>query len=169
MAGFSARRLLIAAVGAGMTLSITTSVVVAARATVTPFSWEVTYAYDGQLPSECLSDQLTATYGPVTEFGYGEVVENDSGVTVRGRDGMTYSFDLSDGRHVEGTAAGTFTSVERGGVFVYNEEIHEPRTIYSADGRIVGRVMIHALAHVVYDVSTDSVRASIDRYFFTCS
>jgi len=141
----------------------------AARATVTPFSWEVTLAYEGPLPSECLSDGLTATYGPVTEFGSGLIVENGNGVTVRGRDGMTYSFDLSDGRHVDGSAAGTFTSIERDGVIVFTDSILEPRTIYSADGEIVGRVVIHVLVHAVFDQASGTTRASVDRFFFTCA
>jgi len=164
-----AQRLLLSTFTAGWAIAMATAPAAAARAIVTPFSWEVTLAYEGPLPSECLSDGLTATYGPVTEFGSGEMVENANGVLVRGRDGMTYSFDLSDGRHVDGSAAGTFTSIERNGVVVFTDSILEPRTIYSADGGIVGRVVIHVFVHAVFDQASGTTRASIDRFFFTCA
>jgi hypothetical protein len=150
-------------------LALTVPSTVAASATVTPFSWDVTMPAEGGYPSECLEDGLTATLGPVHEYGSGRLVETSTGVTVQIRDGMDYAFDLSDGRHVEGVAAGNSTYVEHGSVIVITDEVREPRTIYGADGAIVGRVMIHFLSHTVYDTTDGSVTTTFERFFFTCT
>jgi len=53
--------------------------------------------------------------------------------------------------------------------------IQELRTIYSADGQLVGKVFIHALSHVTFrDANGNSapdpgeITANVDRFFFTC-
>jgi hypothetical protein len=163
---FSRRRLgLTLSLAAPMALAAATSV---SAATISRFSWDVTYPAPDGVPSECLIDGLTATQGPISDHGTGIMVENAGGVTVVVRDGIDYAFDLSDGRHVEGFARGHSTYVEHGGVVVITDIVREPRTFYATDGTVVGGVMIHAVSHVVYDRATGIVKAAVDDFSFTC-
>jgi MFS family permease len=143
MAGSLGKTQLVLGLIASSLLLLAAPSVVAARATVTPFSWDVTYPAQGDIPAECLAPGLTGTQGPIHDFGSGVTIESSAGTTVQGRDGIDYAFDLSDGTHVVGSARGHFSFVAYGAVVVVTDVVREPRTIYGADGSIAGRVLIH--------------------------
>jgi hypothetical protein len=128
---------------------------------------------------ECLPPELADIVGTQTgtDTVAGHFTALDSGFHVEGSEDLAYRVDFPDGRYIVGDAPARFvfnTSIS--GETVSTVVIREPRTIYDADGQPIGGVIIHALTHVSYrDVNGNGqpdpgeIRASVDRFFFTCS
>jgi hypothetical protein len=139
----------------------------ASAARVTPFSFTVQETFSDS-PPECMPE-LKAGVTNATETISGQVVETDNGVSIHGGGMFDYRTDFADGSYLTGAAQEHFTVQNHHGQAVMTDVIQEPRTVYSADGAPIGRVLIHALSHSVTDTKSGRTTASIDRFYFTCA
>lgn len=122
---------------------------------------------------ECLDDTVGDQVG--SEATAGQVVDTGNTVHVRGTNTLTYTVTFADGRYVTGSAVEHFAFNANASVTGDTVAISESRTIFSAEGQAVGKVMIHAVGHITYFDANDNgepdpgeVRSAVDRFFFTC-
>jgi len=156
------------AIVCGATLAVLASFsgVSAASATISSHAYSNTFTSTEALGG-CLFPDVVVN-GTVTEFGSGQIVETEQGVTIHSDDEMTYHLVFPDGRYIDGEAHSHATFNAHGSITVYTDPVVEPRTYYSAAGVQIGTVMIHYIGHLTYDDSTGQVTASVDRFFITC-
>jgi len=164
------RRAWIGLVGAAATLAALAgaSSVLAAGATITDYAYSSTYTTSDPQDAVCAIPGAVLT-GTVTEFGHGQIIESDRGVTVHSDDEMTYHLVFPDGSYVDGYALSHATFNAHGSVTIYTDPVVEPRTYYAADGQPIGTLIIHYIGHITYDSLTDKVSSSVDRFFVTCT
>ena len=144
------------------------------RATVGTFYDQHVETFSTTLP-ECLPPDLIGT-STGTETTTGHFTENTNSFHFEGTTTFAYRVDFPDGRHVVGSAVSHFAfNASTSGQTTSMTVTREPRTIYDADGQPEGRVVIHALSHITYRDSnangtpdSGEIRASVDRFFFTC-
>jgi hypothetical protein len=138
-----------------------------AAATVTRFA-DTYYEIFADTPSECVTpSEPGITYA--TEAVTGSFVDTGRTRQVVYENVFSYRTDFPDGSYLEGvsTAHGTFITTQT--TFVHTDGGVEPRTVYSSAGTPIANVRIHAVTHMTVDLATGEAKASIDRFFFTCS
>lgn len=126
--------------------------------------------------NECLpSEPIGTITGTVT--GAGQIVDTNRGFHERLTSTLDYRVDFPDGSYVLGTAVehGVFYVNFRNSQTTHTGVVHEPRSLYAADGQPIGRVMIHFLNHLTYrDVNGNGqpdpgeITASIEDFQFKC-
>jgi hypothetical protein len=159
-------RLSLVTAGIMVAVLLSTSSVSASGATISSYAYSNTYTSTEALGGCLFPDILVS--GTVTEFGHGQIIETDQGVTVHSEDDMTYHLVFPDGRYLDGNAQSHATFNAHGTVSIYTDPVVEPRTYYSADGVKIGTMIIHYIGHITYDGSTGDVTAGVDRFFLTC-
>ena len=122
---------------------------------------------------ECLDDTVGTQTG--TETTTGQVVATDGTFHSRTTTTLDYRVVFADGRFVAGSSVEHFTFTASSPQTTTTVAIQERRTVYAADGQVVGTVMIHAISHVTFrdangnDVpDPGEITAAVDRFFFTC-
>jgi hypothetical protein len=172
----SHRRRLLGVIGClAITLSLAPTALAKAETGKFDFSEQVT---DPTALPECMPADLADMVGEqeATETFHGTFVENRNGFHIEGSADLVYRVDFLDGRYVTGAGLATFhLNVDANGQATDSEIIREPRTIYAADGQVIGHVQIHALTHISYrDVNGNGepdpgeFSVSRERFFFTC-
>ncbi|MFH8251091.1 hypothetical protein ACH3VR_12045 [Microbacterium sp. B2969] len=155
---------LLAVAAAGVILTVPSAA--EASATVTRFTFSGTETF-ADSPPECVPEVKSGVTNAV-DTGSGQITETSHGYQIHVSDTFVYRTDFDDGSYLTGVAHGHFTEVGTGSVTVHTEVVREPRTIYSADGVPIGRVMIHYLLHTTTDNLTGDTSASIEKFFATC-
>jgi hypothetical protein len=127
---------------------------------------------------ECMPAGLADMVGTQdgTETTDGRFTATATGFHVEGTTIFAYRVDFPDGRYAIGSAVDHFrTNFTTSGQTVSGDVILEPRTIYAADGTVIGRVLIHAIDHITYrdlDGSGTSdpgeITVELSRFSFTC-
>jgi hypothetical protein len=167
--------------GVVATLALTLTLVLApaafAGAVVGTFHDEHPVTDPTSLP-ECMPAGLADMVGTQdgTETTDGRFAANATGFHIEGSELFTYRVDFPDGRYVIGSAVAHFrTSFTASGQTVSGDIVLEPRTIYAADGTVIGRVLIHALSHITYRDLDGSgtpdpgeIKVELSRFSFTC-
>jgi hypothetical protein len=137
-----------------------------AAASIIPINFSSTETF-ADAPPECMPT-VKAGVTTATESGSGIVVVNSNGTTAEFTGENVYRTDFTDGSYLTGDAHSHFTISSHSAIVVQSEVIVEPRTIYSADGSVVGSVIIHAITHFTVNTVTGEASSTIDRFFFTC-
>jgi hypothetical protein len=145
-----------------------------AKATVGMFSDTHTETGTTALP-ECLPPDLVGSLNLINTIA-GHFTETATGFHVEGTETESYRVDFPDGRYVLGVATSHFGfNVSGSGQTTTKTVIQEPRTIYDADGRSIGRVFIHFVSVITYrDANANGVpddgeiTANVERFFFGC-
>jgi hypothetical protein len=173
------RMAFIRAVGATFALALTLALAPTAfaRAEVGTFHDEQLVTDPAVLP-ECMPAALADMVGTQdgTETTDGRFAATETGLHFEGTTIFTYRVDFPDGRYVIGAASDHFRATfTASGQTVSGDVILEPRTIYAADGQVIGRVLIHALSHVTYRDLDGSgtpdpgeITVELSRFSFTC-
>ena len=172
----SNRRRLVGVLGSiVITLSLAPSAL--AKAETGKFDFSAPATDPTSLP-ECMPVELADIVGEQegTESFHGTFVENGTGSHIEGSVDLVYRVDFPDGRYVIGAGLGTFhLNVTANGQATDSEITREPRTIYAADGQVIGYVQIHAMTHVSYRDANGNGQpdpgefsVSRERFFFTC-
>jgi hypothetical protein len=148
-----------------------------AAASVGSFHFEQPINDPTALP-ECMPADVADMVGSqeAIETTDGHFVETATGFHVEGHGNLVYRVDFPDGRYVIGSSPSHFAfDVSASGQTVNKEVIREPRTIYAADGSVLGRVMIHALSKVTYRDANGNgqpdlgeIEVQFDRFFALC-
>ena len=149
--------------------------IASAVATVGTFYDQHVETFQTALP-ECSPPDLVGT-STVTETTAGHFTETTNGFHAEGSTTFLERVDFPDGRFVLGGGTDHFDfNVTRGGTVTSTSVGQEPRTIYSANGEPIGRVLIHASSHLTFHDANGNgqpdegeVTSSIDRFFFTCN
>ena len=115
-----------------------------------------------------MPDRKRVRVTTATTAGTVRIVETDNGSTFLVKDTLTYRTDFPDGSYVTGSASSTQTYNSHASISTATIPIVEKRNIYSADGTVIGRVLIHAVTHLTVNTETGVVHSSIDRFHFTC-
>jgi hypothetical protein len=169
------RRLRLPSSAIGVTLLATLVLAPAAhaQATVFRFQFQEPLPESTALP-ECLPPDLVGTQTG-TETTIGQVVDTGHSFQVHGTTTLEYQVVFPDGRYVVGTAVEHISFNANAPQTVNTTTIQEQRTIYSADGQPIGRVVIHAVSHLTFrdangneEPDPGEITASVDRFFFTC-
>jgi hypothetical protein len=86
-----------------------------------------------------------------------------------------YRVDFPDGRYVIGAGISQTASFTASGETLSGEVIREPRTIYDAYARVIGRALLHAFAHLTYRDSDGNgqpdpgkITVEVWRFAYTC-
>lgn len=136
----------------------------AAPATVTPIFRSDPLPTTNTLP-ECFEEMQGVQSG--TETFVGQVVMSGDGSThVRGTTTLDYTVMFPDGRYLTGVATEHITFNITKNVTTSTVTVVEPRTIFDANGKPAGRVLIHAVSHLTEQ--SGEIRSTVDRFFFTC-
>jgi hypothetical protein len=106
----------------------------------------------------------------------GHFTETATGFHVEGTETERYRVDFPDGRYVLGVATSHFGfNVSGSGQTTTKTVIQEPRTIYDANRRPIGRVFIHFVSVITYRDANGNgmpddgeITANVERFFFTC-
>jgi hypothetical protein len=166
-------RLLSSVVGMALLAALVLAPAAHAQATVFRFQFQEPLPDSTALP-ECLPPDLVGTQTG-TETTIGQVTDTGHSFQVHGTTTLEYRVVFPDGRYVVGTSVEHFSFVANRPQTVSTSVVQEPRTIYSADGQPIGRVLIHALTHVTFrdangNLTPDpgEITANVDRFFFTC-
>jgi len=127
---------------------------------------------------ECMPPELADIVGAQsgTETITGHFSETETGIHVEGSADLIYRVDFPDGRYALGAGFGWFAfNAGPSGQTNSTDVIHEPRTLYDADGNVTGHVMIHYVAHVTYrdangngEPDPGEISVSLERFFYTC-
>jgi hypothetical protein len=172
----SYRRALLGVIGClAITLSLAPTALAKAETGRFDFSQPVT---DPTALPECMPADVADMVGEqeATETFHGTFVETPTGFHIEGSADLVYRVDFPDGRSVTGAGLATFhLNLTANGRATDSEIIREPRTIYAADGQVIGHVQIHALTHLSYRDANGNGRpdpgelsVSLERFFFTC-
>ena len=173
------RMALIRGVGATLAVALTFALAPAtfARAQVGTFHDQHPVTDPSALP-ECMPAGLADMVGTQdgTETTDGRFAANETGLHFEGTTVFTYRVDFPDGRYVIGSAVDHFRATfTASGQTVSGDVVLEPRTIYAADGTVIGRVLIHALSHITYRDLDGSgtpdpgeIKVQLSRFSFTC-
>jgi hypothetical protein len=144
-----------------------------AQAIIDRFEFQVPLPESTALP-ECLSPDLVGTQTG-TETTVGQVVDTGRGFHVHATTTLEYRVVFPDGSFVVGTAVEHISFNANAPQTVDTTTIQEQRTIYSAAGEPIGRVVIHAVSHLTFrdangneEADPGEITASVDRFFFTC-
>ena len=160
-----------------LALTLTLAPTAFARAQVGTFHDQHQETVPTSLP-ECMSAALADMVGTqvATETTDGRFVATQTGFHFEGTTLFAYRVDFPDGRYAIGSALdhfrGNFTT---SGQTVSGDVILEPRTIYAADGEVIGHVLIHAMNHLTYRDLDGSgtpdpgeIKVQISRFSFSC-
>jgi len=122
-----------------------------AQASVIPFSETSTVAYEAGLDS-CPEGEVLGGTLTITETSTGHVVETPGNVfTVRGVREIEYRLEQSDRMYIEGGPSRTnFVFVANPPHSVSQSVSQDLRTIYAADGTLIGTLWIHAVLLIMY-------------------
>jgi hypothetical protein len=126
--------------------------------------------------NECLPpEQIGTVTGTVTVDA--QEIATHSGSHFRSTDHLDYRVDFPNGSYALGSSVEheEFNFIGRNSQIIDTLAIREPRTIYAADGQLIGRVMIHFLFHVVFrdtkgndQPDPGEMTVSIEDFRFTC-
>jgi hypothetical protein len=144
-----------------------------AQAIIDRFAFQDSYTDNGG--NECLSPDLVGAV-TATLTGSGQGVFSGPAESEHWTVDTTYRVDFPDGSYALGSAVEhhvrTFNERTRATATV---TIQEPRTLYAADGRPIGQVLIHYILHVTFSDANHSgqpdageITASIEQFRFTC-
>jgi hypothetical protein len=173
------RLTLLRATGVVVALALALSLAPAAfaGAEVGTFHFEEVVTDPASLP-ECMPAALADMVG--TQDGFettdGHFSANATGFHFAGTTVFSYRVDFPDGRYVVGAGISHFTgNFTASGETLSGEMIREPRTIYDPDGQVIGRVLIHAVAHLTYrdadgngQPDPGEITVEVSRFAFTC-
>ena len=144
------------------------------KATIVRFKFENTFSDTGG--NECLSLEMIGIVNG-TETVTGQIVDTDPGFHVYATTNLNYRVDFSDGSYVLGFSVEhiTFSINRLDSRTTSTVAIHEPRTIYDADGQPIGKVMIHFISHITYSDANgngqpdpDEIAANVEDFRFIC-
>lgn len=140
------------------------SVAAAKAATVTQIFHSQPLPAVNTLP-ECFEETEGQQVG--TETFNGQAVTKTGGTLhIRGTTTLDYVVTFPDGRYVSGVATEHISLNFTPSGTVNTVVVVEPRTIFSADGQPIGRVLLHAVSHYTYRAG--ELRSVVDRFSFIC-